>query len=159
MIVSVSFHHMTMGKYRLDCFGKTLGDGPAGQERRLDVLFLQNPQQPINCMVRSVFALAPHFVIENAVLVRLHVLAALEVEGQKDCGSLAARPTHEMIVVVFLEHESFPLREAGLMMDAVKNSSLRSRTAGAARMGCMRAAGGPRAASIRAKSRTRRARP
>src|SRR5262245_812308 len=99
-----------MGKDRLDCFGKTLGDRPASQKRRPDVLFLQNSQQPINGMVRSVFALAPHFVIEDAVLVRLHVLAALEVEGQKDCGSLAARPTDEMIVVVFLEHGSFPLR-------------------------------------------------
>src|SRR5262245_35693959 len=101
---------MAVGKDRLNCFGKTLGDGPASQERRLDVLFLQNPQQPINGMVRSVFALAPHFVIEDAVLVRLHVLAALEIEGQKDCGSLAARPTDEMIVVVFLEHGFFPLR-------------------------------------------------
>src|SRR5262249_32534711 len=101
---------MAVGKDRLNCFGKTLGDGTASQERRPNILFLQNPQQPVDGMVRSVFALAPHFVIEDAVLVRLHVLAALEIKGQKDCGSLAARPTDEMIVVVFLEHGSFLLR-------------------------------------------------
>jgi hypothetical protein len=62
----------------------------AGKESRLDVLFLQNPQQPVDRIVWSVFTLAPHFVIENVVLVRLHVLAALEVEGQKHGGPLAA---------------------------------------------------------------------
>ena len=55
-------------------------------------------------MVRAVFPLAPHLVIQNAVLVRLHVLAALEIEGQKNGGALAARPTDQMVVVVFLEH-------------------------------------------------------
>src|SRR5215211_5854893 len=66
--------------------------------------FLQNPQQSINCVVGTIFALAPHFVVQNAVLIRLHVFAALEVEGQKNGGALAARPTNEMVVVVFLEH-------------------------------------------------------
>src|SRR4029077_13814841 len=67
-------------------------------------LFLQDPQQPVDRMVRAVLALAPHLVIENAVLVRLHVLAALEIEGQENGGALAARPTDQMVVVVFLEH-------------------------------------------------------
>src|SRR5262249_32400575 len=110
VVVSVPFHHMTVGKDRLDRFGETLRDGPAGQERRLDVLFLQNPQQPINGMMRAVFALAPHLVILDAVLIRLHVFAALEIEGQKNRGSLSARPTDEMVVVIFLKHGSIPLR-------------------------------------------------
>ena len=50
---------------------EALRDCPAGQESRLDVLFLQNPQQPVDRMVWSVSTLAPHFVIENAILVRL----------------------------------------------------------------------------------------
>ena len=104
VIVAVTFHHMAVGEDCLDRFRKTLGDGPARQECRLDVLFLQNPQQPINGMVRAVFALAPHFIVEDAVLVRLHVLAALEIEGQKHGGPLSTRPTDEMVVMVFLEH-------------------------------------------------------
>ena len=109
VIISVALHHMAVGKDRLDCFWKTLRDGSASQERRLNVFFLQNPQQPINCMVRTVFALAPHFVIENAVLIGLHVLAALEIEGQRNRGPLSARPTDKMVVVVFLEHGRIPL--------------------------------------------------
>src|SRR5215510_2921532 len=109
VIVAVPFPHLAVGKNRLDGLRKTLDDRPAGQERRLDVLFLQNPQQPIDCMVRTVFTLAPHFVVENAVLVRLHVLAALEIEGQKDRGPLSARPMDEMVVVIFLEHGCSPV--------------------------------------------------
>src|SRR5437763_12791515 len=52
------------------------------REEFFEAPFLQNPQQPINRVMRPVFALAPHLVIEDAVLVRLDVLAALEVEGQ-----------------------------------------------------------------------------
>ena len=110
VIVAVPFHHMAVGKNRLNGLRKTLDDRPAGQERRLDVLFFQNPQQPIDCMVRTVFTLAPHFVVENAVLVRLHVLAALEIERQKDRGPLSARPMDEMVVMIFLEHGCIPLR-------------------------------------------------
>src|SRR5262245_32468040 len=117
VIVSVAFHHMAMGKDRLDCFRKSLRDCPASQERRLDILFLQNPQQPINCMVRTVFALAPHFVVENAVLIRLYVLAALEVEGQKHRRPLSVRPTDEMVVMIFLEHRYTPLRNLGRSSD------------------------------------------
>ena len=87
---------------------EALRDGAAGQEGRLDALFLQDPQQPVDCVVGTVFALAPHLVVQNAVLVRLHVLAALEVEGQEHRGPLAARPTDEMVVVVFLEHGLSP---------------------------------------------------
>src|SRR5437764_2153342 len=68
VIVAVALHHVTLRKDRLDCLGKALRDRPARQECRLDVFFLQNSQQPINCMVRTVFALTPHFVVENAVL-------------------------------------------------------------------------------------------
>jgi hypothetical protein len=95
---------MAVGKDRLDGFRKTLRDGAAGQEGRLDVLFLENPQQPVDRVVRAVFALAPHLVVQDAVLVRLHVLAALEIEGQEDRGALAARPADQMVVVIFLEH-------------------------------------------------------
>jgi hypothetical protein len=56
------------------------------------------------CGVRAVFALAPHLVIQDAVLVRLDVLAALEVEGKKHAGALAFGPADEIVVVVFLEH-------------------------------------------------------
>ena len=59
---------------------------------------------PVDRVVRAVFALAPHFVVEDAVLVRLDVLAALEIEGQKDRGALAVGPADEMVVVIFLEH-------------------------------------------------------
>jgi hypothetical protein len=39
VMVAVTFHDMAMGEDRLDRFRKTLGDGPARQECRLDVLF------------------------------------------------------------------------------------------------------------------------
>src|SRR5919109_955565 len=117
VMIAVTFHHMAMGENRLDRFWKTLGDGSACQECRLDVLFLQNPQQPINGMVWAVFALAPHFIIEDAVVVRLHVFAALEIEGQKYGGTLPARPMDEMIVVIFLEHVVSPLRNLGRASD------------------------------------------
>src|SRR5205807_1640055 len=104
VIVAVAFHHMAMIKDGLHRLGEALGDRAAGQECGLDVLFLQNPQQSINRVMGTVFTLAPHFVVQNAVLVRLHILAALEIEGQKDRGTLPARPTDEVVVMVFLQH-------------------------------------------------------
>ena len=100
----MALDHMPVIENGLDRLRVTLGDCAAGKEGRLDVLLLQNPQKPINRVVRAVLALAPHFIIEDAVLIRLHVLAALEVEGQKHAGPLSAWPTNEMVVVVFLEH-------------------------------------------------------
>src|SRR5439155_15323532 len=89
VIVSVAFHHMTVVEDRLDGFGKALGDRAAGQEGRLYILLLQDPQQPIDRVVRPIFALAPHFVIEKSVLIRLDILAALKIESQKDRGALS----------------------------------------------------------------------
>src|SRR5262249_15067299 len=60
--------------------------------------------QAVDRVVGAVFALAPHFVVEESVLVRLHILAALEVESQEYRGAFAARPADEMVVVIFLEH-------------------------------------------------------
>jgi hypothetical protein len=54
-------------------------------------------------MVRAVFALAPIFVIEDTILVRLDIFAALEIEGQKYTRAFTVGPTDQMIVVVFLE--------------------------------------------------------
>ena len=112
----MALDHMAAIEDGLHRLREALGDGAAGQEGGLDVLFLQNPQQPIDRMVGAVFALAPHFVIEEAVLVRLHVLAALEVEGQKDGGPFPARPTDEMVVMVFLDH-GVSLRELERISD------------------------------------------
>jgi len=100
-----AFHHMAVVQDGLHRVGEPLGDSAAGEKGRLDVLFAQDPQQPIYCVVGTVFALTPHFVIQNAVLIRLDVLAALEVEGQKDGGPLPTRPADEMVIVVFLEHD------------------------------------------------------
>src|SRR5215475_4831377 len=104
VIVAVAFHHMAVVEDRLHRFREALRDRAAGQERRLDILFLQDPQQPVDRMVRAVFALAPHLVIENAVLVRLAVLAALEIESQKHAGPLGLRPADEVVIVIFFEH-------------------------------------------------------
>src|SRR5262245_41981336 len=104
VIVAMAFDHMAVVEDGLHRLRETLGDRPASQERRLDVLFFQYSQQPVDRMMRAVLTLAPHLVIQDAVLVRLHVLAALEIEGQKDRGALAARPTNQMVVMVFLEH-------------------------------------------------------
>src|SRR3954468_11289741 len=104
VVVAMALDHMTVIENGLHGLREAVRDGAAGQERRLDVLFLQNPQQPIDRVVRAVFALAPHFVIEDAVLIRLYVLPALEVEGQEDGGAFVVRPTNEVVVMVFLEH-------------------------------------------------------
>src|SRR5205823_6738911 len=87
-------------------------------------------QQPINCMVRTVFALTPHFVVENAVLVRFYVLAALEVERQEHRCPLSARPTDEMVIVIFLEHGCIPLchrRNVKVAPPGAELASLQSR--------------------------------
>src|SRR4051794_8287499 len=104
VVIAMAFHYMAVVEDRLYRFREALGDRAAGQEGRLDVLFLQDAQQPVDRVVRAVFALAPHLVIQNAVLVRLDVLAALEVEGQKHAGPLALRPADEVVIVIFLEH-------------------------------------------------------
>src|SRR4029079_5466252 len=93
-----------------------------GQEGRLDVLFFQDAQQPVDRVVGTVLALAPHFVVEDAVLVRLDVLNALKVKGQENRCALAARPADEVVVVVFLDH--------GVVPDGWNGSSVRSRTEG-----------------------------
>src|SRR4029077_6951088 len=87
---------------------ESLGNGAAGQESLLDVLFLEDAQDPINGVVRPVFALAPHLVIEDAVLVWLDILAALEIERQEDASPLAVRPADKMVVMVLLEHAPIP---------------------------------------------------
>src|SRR3954452_5023030 len=104
VIVAVAFDDMAVIEDSLHRLREALRDRPAGQEGRLDVLFLQNAQQPVDRMVGAVLTLAPHFVVQNAVLIRLHVLAALEIEGQKNRGPLPARPADQMVVVVFLQH-------------------------------------------------------
>jgi hypothetical protein len=104
VVVTMALDHMAVVENGLHGLREPIGNGAAGQEGGLDVLFLQNAQQPIDRVVRTVFTLAPHFVIEDAVLIRFHVLSTLEVEGQEDAGSLVVRPTNKVVVVVFLEH-------------------------------------------------------
>src|SRR5262245_6077809 len=104
VIVAVAFHHMAVVENRLHRFREALRDRAAGEEGRLYVLFLQDPQQPVDRVVRAILALAPHFVIEKAILVRLDVLAALEIEGQKHAGPLALRPADEVVVMIFFQH-------------------------------------------------------
>ena len=53
---------------RLDRFGEALGDGAAGDERRPDVLLLQDPQQAVDRVMGAIFALAPDLVVEDTVL-------------------------------------------------------------------------------------------
>ncbi len=103
VIVAMAFDDVAVVEDGLHGFRKALRDRAAGQERRLDVLFLEDSQQPIDRVVRAVFALAPHLVVQNAVLVRFDVFAALEIESEKDRGALAVRPTDQVIVVIFLE--------------------------------------------------------
>src|SRR5262249_1296439 len=97
-------HHMAVIEDRLRGFREALRDRAASQEGRLDVLFLQDPQQPIDRVVGAILALAPHLIIEDAVLVRLDVLAALEIEGQEYTGPVGLRPADEMVVMIFLQH-------------------------------------------------------
>jgi hypothetical protein len=61
--------------------GEPLGIAP--QVRKVAPWSLRSKPQPIYSVVGTVFALAPHFVIQNAVLIRLDVLAALKAERQK----------------------------------------------------------------------------
>src|SRR5262249_132083 len=103
-LVAVAFQEMARVENGLDRLREGLGNGTAGQKGGLDVFFLENSQQSINGVVGTVLALTPHLVVQNAVLVRLHVLAALEIKGEKNGCPLAARPADEMVVVVFLEH-------------------------------------------------------
>jgi len=110
----VAFHHMAVVQDGLHSVGEPLGDSAAGEKCCLDLLFAQDPQQPIYCVVGTVFALTPHFVVQNAVLIRLDVLAALEVEGQKDGGPLPARPANEMVIVVFPENDVSLAAEANV---------------------------------------------
>src|SRR5205085_8223535 len=73
---------------------------------------------------------SPHFVVENAVLVRLYVLAALEVERQEHRCPLSARPTDEMVIVIFLEHGCIPLchrRNVRVAPPGAELASLQSR--------------------------------
>ena len=106
VIVAVALDHVAAGEDRLHGLGEALGDRAAGNEGRLDVLLLEDAQQAVDRMVRAVLALAPHLVIEDAVLVRLDVLAALEIESEEHGGALAARPADQVVVMIFLEHGS-----------------------------------------------------
>jgi len=58
VIVAVAFDHMAVVEDGLHGLREALRDCPAGKESRLDVLFLQNPQQPVDRMVWSVFTMA-----------------------------------------------------------------------------------------------------
>src|SRR5262249_548602 len=104
VIVAMAFYHMAVVEDGLHPFGKPLRDRAASQERRLDALFLQNPQQSLDRLWRTVFALAPHLEVRNSFLVRVRGLAGLEIERQKDGGPLGAGPTDEVVVMIFLEH-------------------------------------------------------
>src|SRR6185312_11183547 len=104
VVVAMAFDLVAGILNGLDRVGKALRDGTAGDEGGLHPLFLQDAQQATDRVVRAVLSLAPALIVEDAVLVRLHVLAALKIEGEHHGGPLAMRPADEVIVMIFLEH-------------------------------------------------------
>ena len=107
-MVAVAGDLVAVGDDRLDRVGETLGDGAAGQERRLHVLVLENAQDSPDRRVRAVFALGVFLVVARAVGQRADVLAALEIEGERDRDLGLVRPDEMAAVVVVLQHARSP---------------------------------------------------
>src|SRR6202035_2365536 len=103
-MIAVSGHLMPLCDDRLGGGRISLRNPPAGVEGRLDALLLENPQNPPNRGVRTVFALRVFLVVHLSVRTGPDVLAALEIERQADRDPAVVRPREFAVMVVFLKH-------------------------------------------------------
>src|ERR1700728_3242598 len=81
MVIAVTGDLVAAADDGLDRVREPLGDRAAGEKSRLDLLFLEDPQDAPDRRVRPVLALGIFLVVARSVGQRPHVLAALEIEG------------------------------------------------------------------------------
>src|SRR5262245_21348096 len=107
MMIAVTGDFVPTGNDRLYGFRKALRNAAAGEERRLDAFRLEDAQNAPDTGVRSVLALGVFLVIHQAIRQRAHILAALEVEGQRHRDPIVVGP-EELVSVVFFQHAFLP---------------------------------------------------
>ena len=93
-MITVAGDFMALSDDRRHGLGITFGDAAAGEKRRFDFVWSEDAQNPPNPRVGTVFALGVFLVIDPAVLIRLHVFAALKIEAQENRDPGIARPLY-----------------------------------------------------------------
>jgi hypothetical protein len=89
---------------RFHRFGITLGNCPTGEEGRLHALVFKDTKDAPDASLRPIFGLGIFLMVAGSVRQRMHILAALEIEGQRYRDAGAVRPSKLAIVMKIIGH-------------------------------------------------------
>jgi hypothetical protein len=123
VVIAVAGHFVAALGDRRQRLGISLGDAAAGHEGRLDLRLVEDAEDAPDAGVRAVFTLRVFFMIDLAVLIRLHVLAALEVESQRDRETCAVGPENFSLRMMLGQHAKRPpLERCGIPTASIQLS-------------------------------------